>query len=134
MILLKVLLGIQAGAELVARRFPVHVGRQADADLQIQDPGVWDGHFQIVLKRGQGFLLKARPEAPLQINGAPCGGNDILLRNGDTITLGSARVQFWLSPVQQRSRSLLEYAIWIGIGTVTLAQVALIYWLMTLGG
>ena len=134
MILLKVLSGNQAGAEVVARRFPVHVGRQAGANLQIQEAGVWDGHFRIDLKRGAGFVLTARAEAPLQINGAPRTGEEVLLRNGDTITAGSARLQFWLSPVRQRARSVMEYAIWTGIGAVTLAQVWLIYWLLRLGG
>lgn len=134
MILLKVLSGNQAGTEKVARRFPVHVGRQSGADLQIQDPGVWDGHFKIDLKRGAGFVLASRSEASLQINGEPLQGGEILLRNGDTITAGSARLQFWLSPVRQRSRVLMEYGIWAGIGAVTLAQVWLIYWLLQLGG
>jgi hypothetical protein len=133
-ILLKVLSGNQAGAEKVARRFPVQVGRQPGAYLQLQDAGVWDGHFKIELKRSAGFILTPRPEAPLQINGEPLAEANALLRNGDTITAGSARIQFWLSPVRQRSRVLTEYAIWVGIGAVALAQVGLIYWLFRLGG
>lgn len=134
MVLLKVISGNQAGTEKVARRFPVQVGRQPGADLQLLEAGVWDGHFKIDLKRGEGFILAPRSEAPLQINGEPLSGGNALLRNGDTITAGSARIQFWLSPVRQRSRVLTEYAIWAGIGAVALAQVGLIYWLFQLGG
>ena len=53
-----------------------------------------------------------------------------VLRNGDTIDLGGARLQFWLSDTTQRGLRFREWLTWAGIAAVTLAQVALIYWLI----
>ncbi len=133
MILLKILSGTQAGAEKVARRFPVQVGRQAGAHLQLLDDGVWDSHFKIQLSRREGFTLTSRPEAPTRLNLEAFSGS-VALRNGDIISAGSARIQFWLSPTRQPSRRVLEFMIWAGIAGVTLAQVWLIYWLLHLAG
>ena len=124
---------MQAGTEMVTRRFPVLVGRQPGAGLQLGDPGVWDNHFQITLHRKAGFSLLPRAEAPTRINQDAVTGSTPL-RNGDIITAGSAQIQFWLSPARQPSRQVLELLVWVGIAGVTLGQVWLIYWLLKIGG
>jgi predicted component of type VI protein secretion system len=128
MIQLKILNGKMAGTSKVARRFPVRVGRSASADLQIEEPGVWDEHVEIALDRKEGFALTAQPSALTSINGTAV--HHSLLRNGDVIELGSAKIQFWLSDAPQRGLKIREAFVWSIILAATLAQLALIYWLV----
>jgi len=61
MVQLKILSGTRAGTTWAARRFPVRIGRSPSADLQLEEPGVWDHHLQLDFKRGTGFILSAQP-------------------------------------------------------------------------
>ena len=49
----------------VARRFPVQIGRNAQAHLRLEDEGVWDDHARIELRHGEGFYLEAHEHALL---------------------------------------------------------------------
>ena len=49
MIQLAILSGKTAGTRWATRRFPVRVGRSPDCDLQLEEHGVWDEHFEISL-------------------------------------------------------------------------------------
>jgi hypothetical protein len=51
------------------------------------------------------------------------------LRNGDILTLGSVKLQFWLAPARQRGLKFRESLAWGLLAVVTLTQLALIYWL-----
>ncbi len=133
MILLKILSGTKAGAEQAARRFPVRVGRHADAHLRLSDSGVWEDHFRIEFERGKGFSLTPRSEARTLVNDVVAQTRQ-LLRNGDIITVGSAKLQFWLGPVHQKSQRVQEFFIWLMIGGVSVGQVALVYWLLRITG
>jgi hypothetical protein len=127
MILLKVLSGNKAGTEVVARRFPFNVGRQAAADLRLEDGGVWEDHFRIELSRKDGLLIFTRPEAVTTLNGEAIREGTV--RNGDVIGAGSARMRAWLSSARQSSGMLREGLAWAVIVGVTLAQIVLIYFL-----
>jgi hypothetical protein len=128
MVQLKVLSGKKAGTIWVARRFPVRLGRSGDADLQLEDDGVWDRHLQLDFRLGEGFILKTEPDALASVNGQAT--RQAVLRNGDAIDLGSTRIQFWLGEVRQRGLRFREVLTWIGLAAVTLAQVGLVYWLL----
>ncbi len=128
MVQLKVLSGKKAGAVWVARRFPVRLGRSGHADLQLEDEGVWDRHLQLDFRPGEGFVLKTEPDALAAVNGEAT--HQAILRNGDAIDLGSARIQFWLGEVRQRGLRFREVLTWTGLAAVTLAQVGLVYWLL----
>jgi hypothetical protein len=52
------------------------------------------------------------------------------LRNGDIISLGSVKIQFWLGPVGQRGLRLRELFVWILLALVVFSQFILIYWLL----
>lgn len=130
MVQLSILSGKQAGSHWVARRFPVHIGRSAKADLRLDEPGVWDHHLQIQLKPRQGFLLQAEDDALVSVNGEPARSQ--FLRNGDSIELGGSKLRFWLAESRQRGLALREWLTWIGIGLISFFQVALVYWLLTL--
>jgi pSer/pThr/pTyr-binding forkhead associated (FHA) protein len=128
MIQLIILSGKKAGAQPVARRFPFRIGRAAGNELQLDDDGIWDRHLALEFNRLKGFTLTTAPNALSTVNGEPI--QTAVLRNGDIITLGSAKLQFWLAAARQRSLYLREIFIWVLLAAVTAAQLALIYWLI----
>lgn len=128
MLQLQILSGKQAGFLWDARRFPVRIGRGAASDLQIEEDGVWDEHLRVELKSGEGFVIAAHPGALVSVNQSPV--ETARLRNGDIITAGSARIAFRLSQTKQRGLKLREAFIWLTIAGITIAQLALISWLL----
>ena len=129
MVQLKILSGKQAGQTFMARRFPFQVGRAADQDLTMDEPGVWDRHLDIHFEAGAGFIATPQGEALLTINGEAVS-EQTRLCNGDTIGIGGAQLQFWLGETRQSGLRLREWLVWSGIALVTIVQVALIYWLL----
>ena len=73
-------------------------------------------------------MLATAPNALTTVNGAPI--QIAALRNGDLITLGSVKLQFWLAAARQRSLRLPEAFVWTLLAAVTAAQFALICWLI----
>lgn len=128
MILLKILSGKMAGTTFVARHFPVRIGRGPEADLQLEEPGVWDEHLRIILAGREGFLVETQAGALTTINGQPAP--QTALRNGDLIEIGSQKIQFWLGEAPQRGLKFREALVWIVIAVVTITQFGLIYWLI----
>jgi len=117
-----------AGQQWNARRFPFQVGRAPDADLTLDDAGVWETHLRIEIDPAQGALLHASPEAFTAVNGLPTGR--ATLRNGDIIEAGSVKMRFGLSPSTQYSLRFREIATWVALGALCIGQVALIYLLL----
>lgn len=128
MIELSILSGKQAGASVVARRFPFYVGRAADAGLRLDDEAVFDRHFRIFLKPSEGFLIAGEPNAVTAVNNQPIA--EARLRSGDTIQAGSVSLTFALSPTRQRSLRPREIFVWVMLALLCLVQVAVIYWLL----
>jgi predicted component of type VI protein secretion system len=127
MIQLDVLSGKQAGSRTVVRHFPFRVGRARENHLRLDDDGVWDQHLAIEFQNG-GFGLSVAPDALVAVNSEPFQNQN--LRNGDTITIGSAKLRFWLAAARQRGLRTRELFVWTLIAAVTAAQIALIYWLI----
>jgi pSer/pThr/pTyr-binding forkhead associated (FHA) protein len=127
MIQFNVLTGKKAGSSWVARRFPVRAGRSPSADLHLSEAGVWDEHFEVRFKPGVGFVLVACSEALSAVNGRVA--RETILRNGDIVTAGGMRLQFWLAETRQLGLGWREWSTWAGIAAVSLLQVALVYWL-----
>jgi len=128
MIQIKILSGIKAGSSWDARHFPVRIGRSAKSHLQLEEAGVWDDHLKLSQDRAEGFVLETHANALASINGQPVQRS--ILRNGDTIEVGSVKLQFWLSEPRQRGQVLRETFVWMLITAVCLGQVALVYWLL----
>jgi pSer/pThr/pTyr-binding forkhead associated (FHA) protein len=128
MVQFKILSGKKAGTLWDARRFPVRIGRAASANLQIEEPGVWDEHLRVSLDP-EGFLMETQGSALASINGQPV--QRAALRNGDTIEMGSAKLQFWLSEARQRGQGVREAFVWTMIALICAAQIVLVYWLLT---
>ena len=128
MIQLNILSGKKAGAQSAARHFPFRIGRAAQNDLQLEDDGVWDQHLVLEFQKQEGFRLTTSTNALATVNGEPIQNK--ILRNGDTITLGSAKLQFWLAAAQQRGLRFRESFVWALLIFVTLGQFILIYRLL----
>ena len=128
MIQLYILAGRKAGRQLVTRRFPFRIGRAHGNDLQLDDDGVWDQHSTLEFDPQQGVILAAAPNALITVNRQPV--RTALLRNGDVVTLGSAKLQFWLTTVRQHSLFLREGFVWALLTAVVLCELLLIYGLI----
>jgi pSer/pThr/pTyr-binding forkhead associated (FHA) protein len=125
MIQLHVLSGKKAGSCTDASRFPFRIGRTQQNDLSLEDDGVWDEHIVLEFRRKEGFWLASAPQAIAAVNSKPAG--ETLLRNGDIITLGSAKLQFWIAPARQRGLRLRENSVWALLLLVALGELVLIY-------
>ena len=128
MVQFKILSGKKAGSSWETRRFPVRIGRAAGSDLQVEEAGVWDDHLKVSLNPGEGFIAETHANALASINGQPI--QRAALRNGDTLEIGSVKLQFWLSEARQRGQRFRETFVWSVISLVCLAQIALVYWLL----
>ncbi|MFO1475040.1 MAG: FHA domain-containing protein [Verrucomicrobiota bacterium] len=125
MVRFQILSGRQAGRVWNSRRFPVSVGRAPGRDLQLEEPGVWDDHFHLDLNPGVGFILQACPDALVSVNGQPL--QHAVLRNGDVVEIGGAKLRFWLTEAPRRNQAWAETLVWMFILAATAAQVYLIY-------
>lgn len=128
MIQLHIVSGKQAGSDIVVRRFPFVIGRAADAACKLDDPGVWERHLQVEFKRRAGFAFEAQAEALTLVNGERADRG--ILRNGDTLDLGSVRLVFWLARSRQKTLRVREALTWLGLFALFAAQGALIWFLL----
>jgi len=128
MVQFHILSGKQAGARWVARRFPVRVGRGVVNDLRLEEDGVWDQHCELKFDPAEGFILTALAGALLTVNREPA--DSARLRNGDTIEMGSARLQFWLNEAVRRGQRLREVFVWSLVAAICLVEITLVYWLL----
>jgi pSer/pThr/pTyr-binding forkhead associated (FHA) protein len=128
MIQLRILSGKMAGNIQVVRHFPYRIGRAADNDLCFDDSGVWDNHLAVVFQKHEGFILQTASDAFAAVNDE--AKNTARLRNGDVISFGSAKIQFWLDAPRQRTLRVREFCVWLLIAGITAFQVALIYRLL----
>ena len=125
MIQLKILSGSTADAIQIVRRFTFRIGRAPDNDLHLEAPGVWDHHLTLEFQKSEGFILRTAPEAFAAINEEQ--KQSARLRNGDLISFGSAKIQFWLAAPRQRGLHLRELFVWLLLLAVTAFQFVLIY-------
>lgn len=127
MVQFKILSGKKAGSLWETRRFPVRIGRATDANLQVEEAGVWDDHLRVSIE-SEGFVVETQGGALASINGQPV--KRAALRNGDVIEAGSAKLQFWLSEARQRGQGFREAFVWGLVVLVCLSQILLVYWLL----
>jgi pSer/pThr/pTyr-binding forkhead associated (FHA) protein len=121
MIQLRILSGKMAGEIMFVRRFPFRIGRSPDNELCLEDDGVWDNHLAIWFEKADGFVLTTAPDAFTAVNEEP--QQQVRLRNGDMISFGSAKIQFWLAPAKLRGLHLREAFVWLLLAGATIAQV-----------
>ncbi len=128
MIQLNILSGKKAGDQTIVRRFPFSIGRGVENDLQLDESGVWDRHLTLEFQKNTGFNLSTSSSALVAINGDPV--QTAFLHNGDIITAGSVKFQFWLASARQYGLRARESFLWALIALVTAGQLALVYWLI----
>lgn len=128
MVQLRIISGTRAGDLRVIRHFPFRIGRSVENDLCLEDAGVWENHLTLEFQKNEGFILQAAPDAFAAINEEP--QTSARLRNGDIISFGSAKIQFWLAAPRQRGLRLQEFFVWALLAAVTILQLALIYSLL----
>ncbi|MEI6197938.1 MAG: FHA domain-containing protein [Verrucomicrobiota bacterium] len=128
MVQIRILSGKTAGNVHVARRFPYCIGRAAGNDLQLDDEGVWDNHLVLEVQKIEGFTVKTVSDAFVAINEQP--QTSARLRNGDILSFGSAKIQFWLAAPKQRSLRLRELSLWLLLAAITAFQIFLIHQLL----
>jgi predicted component of type VI protein secretion system len=121
---LQLLSGNRSGEIFRSARFPIRAGRAPDAELLLDEPGVWPRHFLIDWHK-EGLILETESEALLSVNDTSV--QRAVLRNGDILTLGALKIRFSLSSVRQSSLALREWLTWIGLGALCLGQIALVY-------
>lgn len=129
MIQLEILNGSKAGTRWVARQFPFWVGRQKAIGLSLVDDGVWESHFELTVGSREGCCISARPECLTLVNGQRFDSPQ-RLRNGDVIEAGSVKLRFLLSPTHQRTQAPREVLLWVIIGLLCAAQLALIHFVL----
>jgi hypothetical protein len=127
MVQLKISSGPSAGAVHPVRHFPFGIGRAAGNDLRLEEAGVWDRHLTLDFDPAQGFVLTAHDNALATINGWPI--QSALLRNGDSIELGSMKLRFWLGEVKQSRLRVHESLVWTSLALLTVLEVLLVLWL-----
>lgn len=129
MVQVNVLSGKKAGSQTVVRHFPFRIGRDSQNDLQLDDAGVWGQHLAVEWQRdNKRFTLAVAADALAAINNQSV--RNAPLRNGDVISFGSVKIQFWLAAVAQRGLALREGFVWLLLVLVTAAQFLLIYRLL----
>ena len=119
MIQLLVLTGSSAGQRHELHRFPVTVGRSTACSVALGDPGVFDTHFEIQFSP-EGFTLRASPHAVVAVNETRT--DSTLLRNGDIISAGYPKIQFWLGAMTQRGLRVRESFAWLLVLAIAAAQ------------
>jgi hypothetical protein len=123
----EILSGKQAGGLWLARRFPVRLGRSAGNDLRLEESGVYEEHAVFEMDGNRHLTLRVIEPALTAVNGQPT--SEATLRNGDVLTLGSARLRLWLAPARQSHLRLGEFLLWGLWFGVAAAQLLLLRWL-----
>ena len=126
MVELQIVSGKKAGTKWSARHFPFTVGRSSAADLQVEEPGMWDKHFEVCLERPN-FVLKTCNQGLVSVNGTQC--ESTVLKSGDLIEVGALKIRFGLTNVPQKTLIVREFLTWTALGILCVAQIVLIYWL-----
>jgi hypothetical protein len=126
MIEFHVLSGRRAGTVITLQQPDCLVGRARTADVQLDDPGVWDQHLEIQTHPAGGIFAHVLPPALAALNSQPF--SQARLRNGDVLSLGEANLRFWIRRPQQRSLLWREIVTWAVLGLLSLVPAGLFLW------
>ncbi len=121
---LDILNGQLAGQTRAVEQLPFVIGRNAEADLRLQEPGVWDRHVELEWRFPEGYIARRQSDATATVNNQPF--TEQRLRNGDLLELGGAKLQFWLGDVSQKRLRLREMLVWATLAALVGAQ----FWLI----
>jgi pSer/pThr/pTyr-binding forkhead associated (FHA) protein len=125
MIQFSILSGPCSGQTIAPVRYPFQIGRDDGADLQLNQPGVWPRHASFDVRWLDGVWLQSEPNAMTTVNGHRV--DQVRLRNGDLIEVGSVRMVFSLQPARQRGLGWRETLFWSGMALLWVGQGYLIW-------
>ena len=97
---------------------PILLGRRLGLDVVVAEPGVWDVHGKIEQDSDGWFTVAPQGAATLSVNDQPVLQHR--LRQGDVLTLGSAKLQFSVGAAPQKSLRFHEGSAWFQIVAVIL--------------
>ncbi len=121
MLLLRVTDSRGAVTQHLAEAFPYQIGRSSQADLRLQEPGVFENHASIVPSEKARFVVQTEGESLLLRNGEPV--RRVQLAPGDEFLIGSARILVSLAPAKQKRLAASEAAVWLLLAGVMASQV-----------
>jgi hypothetical protein len=103
---------------------PVSVGRRS-GEYMLDLKGVWDHHL-VLSRDAQGWIV-ATPhvEAAVFRSGEQLGPST-RLKSGDCLDLGSAKLNFRITPPRQRTLRMLETLTWSGLLALVVAQMLML--------
>ncbi|MBG88640.1 MAG: hypothetical protein CMO80_17305 [Verrucomicrobiales bacterium] len=107
--------------------FPCNIGRGSKNNVRLKSRGVWDEHASLVFQQEHGFSIITQSHGSLIVNGDSC--DRARLKNGDTIELGSARLRFWLAPIQAPSSENTDLLFWSVIAMTIATMLGLMLFL-----
>lgn len=98
----------------------VTVGRSG-CDLNLNEPGVWDGHFTLRVGEDFRWRLFCRGDATVRIRGTVLAESP--LRIGDIIDCGSVRLEFDFAKPEVATFRDWAISLWLGIALLTGAEI-----------
>lgn len=123
MVQLQILSGKMAGDQWLARHFPFWMGRLPSCELCVDEPGVWDRHFQISFQP-EGFVLATSSNAFVALNARQI--QQAVLKNGDLIEIGLLKLRFSLAPARQMPLVTREAVVLTVLTLLAIFQIAII--------
>ena len=115
--------------ELDLDRFPVVFGRAKDADVRLDDKGIWDHHACLELRSDNAFYLKSEGKALTLVNDELI--DETRIRPGARVQMGDCRFLVVFTPVEQRAVWTSELLVLCCSCLTVLAQFVLIYFLLS---
>lgn len=110
---------------VAVNHFPVTIGRSANSQLRLEDPGIWDMHAKLTLLPGKGILLQPLSDGTVTLHDQPVTTATVL-RNGDIFHLSTIQCQFQLGPSAPGKLMWREWLFWLLLGAAIIGQIYLI--------
>ncbi len=126
MVELRILSGRRSSEVISLTAFPFRIGRAADAELTLREPGVWESHCRIEPDEPLGFRVVAEGDAIVSFDGKPT--HQHRLRNGESFECGSIRFRFLVTPANRRPGQLGAILTWGLLAVILVIELGLLWW------
>lgn len=126
MVELRILSGRRSSEVIPLATFPFRIGRAADSELLLQEPGVWDRHCRIEVDETHGFRILAEGNAIVSVAGKPI--QQRRLRNGESFECGSIQFRFLIAAVSRRPGRFSTILTWGLLAVVLVIELGLLLW------
>jgi pSer/pThr/pTyr-binding forkhead associated (FHA) protein len=110
----------------VIRALPFVIGREKSADLQLEQPGIWNSHATFQLDPNGRVVIDSHPECSSWLNDQLLEGSTPL-KPGDILKIGPTALRFELSSVEQRNPAIREWLLYLLVVFFIGSQIFFIY-------